>query len=153
MTETGLTPQHRGGNADGGRRALQVTLGTLAVIPCASGLAGMVVGPKALTADASRVEASLDSEYRFTNAFWFAMAPLIWAHLPRIEQESPVLRAALGTVFVGGLARVVSWQRSGRPHPAFVAAIGLELVVVPGLAAWQHRVVQAHRESSSTPSA
>jgi len=134
-------------HASGGRRALQVTLGTLAAVPFASGMAGMVIGPTALPADRSRVQASLDSEYRFTNAFWFATAPLIWAHLPRIEQKSPVLQAALGTVFLGGLARALSWRRTGRPHPVFVTAIGLELVLVPALAVWQHRITKVSQEA------
>lgn len=125
----------------GGRRPLQVTLGVLALIPAASGLAGMLAGPSVIPQDNSTVDASLDSEYRFANAFWFATAPIIWAALPRIEQRGTVLRAALGTVFVGGLARALSWRRSGRPNPAFVAAIGLELVGMPIILEWHRRVV------------
>lgn len=128
----------RGG--DGGRRQLQVTLGVLAGIPFASGLTGMLAGPAAAPGGTSRVTASLDSEYRFTNAFWFATAPLVWSALPRVERETALLRTTLGVIFVGGFARLVSWRATGRPHPVFIAALGLELFGVPGLLLWQRAV-------------
>ncbi len=151
MTATLCFPSSHRRIGTGGRRALQVTLGVLAAVPFASGLAGMVVGPAALPRDPGAVEATLDSEYRFTNAFWFATAPVIWSALPRIEHESTAVRAVLGTAFAGGLARVWSWRRTGRPHPVFVAAIGLELGIVPGLALWHERVVRAHKRLSPHP--
>lgn len=119
---------------------MQITLGLLALIPAASGLTGMLIGPSTIPQDNSRVESSLDSEYRFTNAFWFATAPIIWSTLPKIERRNVLLRATLGTVFVGGIARVLSWRKHGRPNAAFVAATLLELVGMPILAVWHDRV-------------
>jgi len=131
-----MTP---GGHSDGGRRALQITLGTLACIPFASGLAGMLVGPRSLPGDHSRVEPSLDNEYRYAHAIWFGAAPLIWSTLPQVERQGTVLRAVSATVFLGGLTRAWSWRRAGRPHPVFVGATALELGI-PALALWQNRV-------------
>lgn len=117
-----------------------MTLGVLAGIPCASGLAGMLAGPSVLPGDDSQVSATLESEYRFTNAFWFAIAPVIWSQLPKVEEDPVALRATMGVVFLGGLVRLMAWRRSGRPHPVFVAATALELVGMPITFAWQRHV-------------
>jgi hypothetical protein len=122
------------------RRALQLMLGTLACIPFATGLTSMLTGTKKLPGDSSQVTPTLDSEYRFVNAFWLSTAPIIWSTLPQIEEDSTTLRLVMGTVFIGGLARLVSWRKTGRPHPVFIGAIVLELVGMPLIAVWQRRL-------------
>jgi Domain of unknown function (DUF4345) len=125
---------------DGGRRALQVTMGVLAGIPVATGLLGMLTGPAALPGDHSTVEASLESEYRFASTFWCAVGPLLWWTLPRVEERTSVVQAALGTVMVGGVGRLLAWRKAGRPHPAFVGALALEFVGMPIVLVWQRHV-------------
>jgi hypothetical protein len=132
---------------DGGRRALQVTLGALSGIPLASGLAGVLAGPAPLPGPTSTVTPTLDGEYRFATAFWLATAPLIWSQLPRVEEDSPILPALMGTVFLGGVGRMLAWRASGRPHAVFLPAIALELVGMPAIALWQRRIVRAARDS------
>jgi hypothetical protein len=127
---------------DGGRRGLQVALGTLAAIPFASGAAGVLVGPRALPRHDGPVTADLDSAYRYTHAIWFTAAPVLGATLPRIEREAATLRVVSGAVFLGGLARLAAWRATGRPHPLLVGATGLELLGIPVLLAWQNRVAR-----------
>ena len=127
---------------DGGRRGLQVVLGTLAAIPFASGAAGMLVGPRALPGHDGPVTADLDSEYRYTHAMWFAAAPVLWATLPRIERETATFRVVSGAVLLGGLARLAAWRATGRPSALLVGATGLELLGIPVLLAWQNRVAR-----------
>jgi hypothetical protein len=52
---------------------------------------------------------------------WFAVGPLIWSQLPHVA----ILPLTIGTVFVGGIARLRSWQQRGRSHPVFIGAIAL----------------------------
>lgn len=134
----------------GGRTALQVTLGVLAAIPLASGAAGMLAGPGSLPGGTGALTATQDSEYRFTNAFWCASSAVIWWTLPRVEQPSPVLRATMATIVLGGVARLRSWQVTGRPHATMTGALALELVGVPALWAWQRHVAHAALASALT---
>ena len=127
---------------DGGRRGLQITLGVLSAIPFASGLAGVLAGPASLPGRRGVVAPTLDNEYRYAHAVWFAVAPLIWWMLPRVERETTVVRALTATIVLGGLARSLSWRSTGRPHPTMVGAIAIELVGVPAVAVWQTRVAR-----------
>ena len=67
-------------------------------------------GPLDVPGDPSRFESSADSEYRFTGAFWFVAGPIMWSTVPDIEENGARLRAVCGTVFLGGLARLLSCE-------------------------------------------
>lgn len=105
----------------------------------------MLKGPRALPGDVGNVGANLDSEFRFLSAFWIVVAPIVWLSLPSIEKKNSALRLVFATAFLGGIARLISWRKVGRPHPVFIAAIALELGGMPALALWQRSVAQSSK--------
>jgi Domain of unknown function (DUF4345) len=123
-------------HGDSSRRGLQRTLAVLSVIPMASAIGEIVRGPQGVPGGSPDVVPTVDSSLRYANVFKLAAGPVMWSQLGRVEQ-SPVVTFALSTIFVGGLARLRSWQQRGRPHPITVSAIALETFGVAGLLAWQ----------------
>jgi hypothetical protein len=119
-----------------GRRTLLVVIAVLATVPVLSGLLGIVVGPGALPGGGP-VNATIDSEYRFTNVFWLAAGLLIWWSLRRPERRADVTRLILAIASLGAVPRLISVAVTGWPHPVFIGALVLELLVVP-LVIWWH---------------
>ena len=76
------------------RRGLQVVLAVLGMVAVASGLYGMLAGPAALPG-AGPVDATVDSEFRFTNAFWWGSR----SGLKKGLRELVALRAQTGAPF------------------------------------------------------
>ncbi|MBZ2196495.1 DUF4345 domain-containing protein [Occultella gossypii] len=123
------------------RTALLATIATLGAVPVATGLSAMIGGPAAAPGGGPTT-ASVDSEYRFVNLFWAAAGGTLWWSLRRPEQRSAVTRSVLGLAAVGGIPRLLSVRKVGRPHPVFQGALVLELVVVPLVLGWHRRVIR-----------
>ena len=123
----------------GSRRRLQWTLGVLAAIPVASAAGEILRGPQGVPGGSPDVTPTVDSSLRYANVFKFAVGPVIWSQLGRVER-SPALSFAATTIAIGGLVRLRSWQQRGRPHPVTVGAVALETIGVPILLAWQRRL-------------
>jgi len=136
---------------DGGRRALQIVLAVLAVIPVVSGAVDIIAGSKWLPGGQSQTTPSMDSAFRFASIFWCAVGPLVWWHVPRVTRDSPTLPLTLSTVFAGGIARLYSWQQRGRPHSMFVGATALELIGMPVLIVWHRNVVASVKAATIGP--
>ena len=125
------------------RRRLQWTLAALSAIPVASASREIARGPAGVPGGSPAVNPTVDSALRYANVYKAAVAPVIWSQLGRVER-SPGLTFALSSLFVGGLARLRSWQQRGRPHPVIVAAVVLELAAPPLLLAWQQSIRTHH---------
>ena len=122
------------------RRRLQWSLAVLAAVPLASAGREIVFGPQGVPGGSPDVTPTVDSALRYANVFKFAVGPVIWSHLGRVER-SPGVTYALASIWVGGFARLRSWQQRGRPHPVTVGAVALELAAPPLLIAWQRRIL------------
>jgi hypothetical protein len=105
----------------------------------ASAIGEIARGAQGVPGGSPDVVPTVDSSLRYANVFKLAVGPVMWSQLARVEQSSAVT-LALSTIFVGGLARVRSWQQRGRPHPITVSAIALETIGVAGLLVWQRRL-------------
>ena len=121
------------------RRRLQWTLAALAAIPAASAIGEIVGGAQGVPGGSPDVSPTVDSSLRYANVFKLAVAPVIWSQLGRVERSS-ALTSAVTTISVGGLARLWSWRRRGRPHSVTVGAIALEIIGGPLLLTWQRRL-------------
>lgn len=121
------------------RRRLQWTVGLLALAPTISGALMVLRGADGTPGHSPGVSPTIDGELRYANVFKMVTGPVIISQLGDVE-DSPILTATLGTVFVGGLARLLSWNQVGRPHSAAVVALALEVGSVPAVLMWRHRL-------------
>ena len=88
----------------GSRRRLQWTLGVLAAIPVVSAAGEIVRGPQGVPGGSPDVIPTVDSSLRYANVFKFAVGPVIWSQLGRVEQFT-------GRVFRGGNHRRLAGSR------------------------------------------
>jgi len=123
------------------KRALQVTLGILSLIPTSFGIANTLFGA-ARFLPADQVNAAIDSQFRFQSAYYFSLAILIWVMIPKIEQYTTIFRIVVLALFAGGLARLYSYFTVGAPPPPMIAGMVLELCL-PVLIIWQAKVAKS----------
>lgn len=123
-----------------GKSAFTIAALGFSVIPFLRGGTGIVFGARNVPKDGSVVNETVDSEYRFTHAMWFAAAPALWWIVRDAERRSDVMIGVAGAIALGGIGRSVAWRVSGRPDHVFVTAIPLEVIGVPALALWNHAI-------------
>ena len=123
------------------RTALQVAVAAGCLVPLAAGAAGVIVGPLMVGAVGP---AAADSHYRYLSGLLLAIGFGFASTIPGIETKSARFRLLSMIVVVGGLGRLLSLLVIGPADGAMSAALGMELIVTPLLALWQHRVARAY---------
>jgi hypothetical protein len=129
------------------KRALQVVILVLALIPVATGVAGVLLGPAFRGAQAPW-PVDLDSHLRFLSGNFLVIGLAWWSCVPSIEKKTGRLRLLAAMTFAGGLARLFSLALVGLPSIGHRFGLGMELVVVPLLVWWQMRIAR-HQNSDA----
>ena len=122
------------------KRALQVTVAVLSLLPLAFGAAGLLLGA-GLYIRPELATPKLDSQFRFMSAWDVGLALIVWWLIPGIERHGSLFRLVCLVVFLGGLGRIAAWAATGSPGLAFGAVTVIELLV-PLLIPWQSRVAR-----------
>lgn len=117
-----------------------MTVALACLVPLGAGAAGVVQGP-AMIGDAAAGGASdLDSHFRYLSGLLLGLGIGFAASIPTIERRSELFLVLSAIVVAGGLARLGALLVLGPPNLPHVLALGMELVVVPLLFAWQRKV-------------
>jgi hypothetical protein len=122
------------------KRLLQGFIALVLLVPLAGAMIGIVRGPEAFDPIATGV--TLDSHFRYLSGLLLAMTLLFASCVPGIERKGARLRWIAVLPIAGGLARLLSLLVTGLPHWQYLAALGIELGVVPLALLWQARLAR-----------
>lgn len=122
------------------RRALQIAVAVLGLVPVGGGLAGVLMG--APLHDDVTASAAVDSHHRYLSGLLLAIGLSFWTTIPTIERHAARFRLLTALVFIGGLARLLGLVLHGWPGPLMFFALIMELAVTPLLCLWQARVAR-----------
>lgn len=122
---------------------LQTCVAVASLVPVAAGLQGVVESAAMLRGVEPPLPPDLGSHFRYLSGLLLGIGLGFVACIPRIAERSVMFRLLGFVVIVGGLGRLAGLALDGAPGPAHVAALGMELGVVPLLLLWQGRVAKS----------
>lgn len=128
------------------KKALQIVLAILALIPILTGGMDLILGAQALNVAGGALPPEvlqnvvLDSQTRFLGGIWFGIGVILYWVIPSVDKRTALFRLLAGGIFLGGIGRFVSAFLVGLPPAEFIAATVLELIGMPLLVLWQSRV-------------
>lgn len=120
------------------KRGLQIILGILSLIPLMASIVGVAAGVGRWL-PAEMITPQFDSQYRYVMGYYLSLSLMAWWMIPNIEKHRTVFRIVGGSIFFGGIGRVLSWMQVGTPNTLTQFFIGLELLF-PLLLVWQAKL-------------
>jgi hypothetical protein len=88
-------------------------------------------------------EPSLDSQNRFYGITFSLLGVVLLICVTDLRRYEPIVAAALGVLFMAGIARVVSWAIHGAPSLPIVGILCADLLLPPILYFWLKRSLRA----------
>jgi hypothetical protein len=116
---------------------LPLAIRLAALVPLLAGGAGALFGPAFLPEASGPATAS---HMRYLSGLLLGLGGLAWWCAGDLRVRRRVFAALCTMVVVGGLARLLGLALDGLPPWPHVAALGMELGVVPVLWAWSRRL-------------
>ena len=105
-------------------------------MPLLAGGSGVARGP-AWIKGVGAVPVDLDSHFRYMSGIFLGVGIAFVTCIRDIERKGDRFRLLGALVIMGGLARLWSLIEAGPPTRGHVLGLGMELIVVPCLMAWQ----------------
>jgi hypothetical protein len=127
------------------KRALQITIAILSLLPLGVGTLGLLMGV-GLYIPLEAATPKLDSQFRFMSAWDIGLAFVVWWFIPNIEHHGGLFKLVCLAVFLGGVGRLAAWFLTGSPGFAFGIVAAIELLV-PVLIPWQSYVARSTSRS------
>jgi hypothetical protein len=118
------------------KRLFQTVVALACVVPLVTGASGVLHGPQWIRG-AGGAPVDLDSHFRYMSGIFLGVGIAFASCIPAIEAKSARFRMLGAFVVLGGLARLLSLAETGVPSRGHLLGLGMELVVVPCLIAWQ----------------
>lgn len=141
---------------DGSRfRALAVVLRVFAVFAVATGALDIVVGTRllidsgAVIPPGTAVDPVLNSQIKFFGAVWCGYGSALWWTAGDLRARAPMLRILLGTLFIGGIGRLLSAMLFGLGSTMLVAFIAIELAGLVAVLAWHRKRLGSEEKPQS----
>ena len=121
------------------KRALQLALSLVLILPFTAAITGVVQGPGFL-GKPPVIPTDLDSHFRYVGGIFLAMLCLYLSCIPDIERKTQRLRLLGILTMTGGVARLFSLATVGVPSIGHQVGLVIELGIVPLMLLWQARV-------------
>ncbi len=125
------------------RKLLQACIAVGGCVPVFAGVTGMLSGLGLLSGEGV---IAADSHFRYLSGLLFGIGILFWQAIPAIETKTAQVRLLCVPIVIGGCARLAAALFVAVPPLGMLFAIGMELLVTPGLCLWQARIARIARE-------